>query len=78
MSGGGERPGPDPERAAFLREVAEGVRGESSESEHVAATLYRVSELYDPEEGTTPEDVYVGVRNVLRIEERGSLERDRG
>lgn len=68
---------PDPERAAVLREIAEEVRGESSESEHVAAILYRVSDLYDPGEETTVEDVYIAVRNVLRIKERGTLERDR-
>ena len=68
---------PDPDRAAFLREVAEDVRGESSESEHVAAILYRVSDLYDPDEETSPEDIYVSVRNVFNIKERGTLERDR-
>jgi hypothetical protein len=68
---------PDTERAAFLREIAEEVRGESSESEHVAAILYRVSDLYDPDEETSPEDIYVSVRNVFRIKERGTLERDR-
>jgi hypothetical protein len=70
--------GPDPERAAFLREVAEEVRGETSESEHVAAILYRVSDLYDPDEATSPEDIYVSVRNIFRIKERGTLARDRG
>jgi hypothetical protein len=74
----GSEPGADPERAAVLREIAEEVRGESSESEHVAAILYRVSDLYDPDEETTPEDIYVSVRNVMRIKERGTLERDRG
>ena len=77
-----DAPGPDPERAAYLREVAEEVRGESSESEHVAAILYRVSDLYDPEEETSPEDIYISVRNisvrnVFNIKERGTLERDR-
>ena len=75
---GGPASAPDPERAAMLREVAEEIRGESSESEHVAAILYRVSDLYDPGEETSVEDIYVSVRNVLRIKERGTLERDRG
>jgi hypothetical protein len=70
-------PRPDPERAAFLREIGEEVRGESSESEHVAAILYRVSDLYDPEEETSPEDIYISVRNIFEIKERGTLERDR-
>jgi hypothetical protein len=78
MSGDDAEPSPDPERMAFLREIADEVRGESSESEHVAAFLYRVSDLYDPDEETTPEDIYVSVRNVMRIKERGTLERDRG
>jgi len=76
--GGVPESAPDSERASVLREVAEEIRGESSESEHVAAILYRVSDLYDPEEETTVEDVYVSVRNVLRIKERGTLERDGG
>lgn len=70
-------PGPDPEKAAFLRDIAEEVRGETSESEHVAAILYRVSDLYDSGEETTPEDIYVSVRNVFRIKQRGTLARDR-
>ena len=68
---------PDPERAALLREVAEEVRGDSSQSEQVAAMLYRVSDLYDPDEETTPEDVYLNMRNILRVKERGGMpERD--
>ncbi|UWG50036.1 Uncharacterized protein AArcCO_0715 [Halalkaliarchaeum sp. AArc-CO] len=67
----------DPERARMLREVAEDVRGGSSESEQVAAFLYRVSDLYDPDEETTPEDIYRNVRNIMRIKERGTLDRDR-
>jgi hypothetical protein len=72
-----DEPGPDPEKAAFLREIAEEVRGESSGSEHVAAFLYRVSDLYDPDEETSVEDIYVSVRNVFRIKDRGTLARDR-
>ena len=73
----GTDPDPDPERAALLREVAEEVRGDTSESEQVAAMLYRVSDLYDPGEETTPEDVYRNMRNILRVKERGGMpERD--
>ncbi|AUX08793.1 hypothetical protein AArcSl_1159 [Halalkaliarchaeum desulfuricum] len=67
----------DPERARQIREIAEDVRGESSESEQVAAFLYRVSDLYDPDEETTPEDIYRNVRTIMQIKERGTLERDR-
>jgi len=66
----------DPERAALLRSVAEDVRGDSSESEQVAAMLYRVSDLYDPDEETTPEDIYRNMRNILRVTERGTLARE--
>ena len=67
----------DPERAVLLREVADDVRGRSSESEQIAATLYRVSDLYDPDEETTPAEIYRNVRNILDVKERGGLpERD--
>jgi len=66
----------DPERAALLRDVAEDVRGDSSESEQVAAMIYRVSDLYDPDEETTPEDIYRNMRNILRVTERGTLARE--
>ena len=67
----------DPDRAALLRDVAEDVRGDTSESEQVAAMLYRVSDLYDPDEETTPEDIYRNMRNILRVKERGGMpERD--
>lgn len=61
--------GPDMERARTLREIAEDVRGESSESEMVAAMLYRVSDLYDPDEETSPKDIYLNMREILRTKE---------
>lgn len=67
----------DPERARLLREIAEDVRSDSPESEQVAAFLYRVSDLYDPDEETTPEDIYRNVRNIMQIKDRGTLERER-
>lgn len=67
---------PDPERAALLREVAADIRGDSSESEQVAAMLYRVSDLYDPDEETTPEEIYRNMRNILQVTERGTLARE--
>jgi flagellar biosynthesis protein FlhB len=79
-TGGGdpddERIEPDVDRAALIRAVAEDVRGDSSQSEQLAAILYRVSDLYDPDEETTPEEIYRNVVNILRITERGTLERD--
>ena len=61
----------DPERAAMLRDVAEDIRGDSSESEQVAAILHRVGDLYDPDEETTPEEIYLNVRRIFEIKERG-------
>jgi hypothetical protein len=64
---------PDPDRARLLREVAEDVRGDSSQSRQVAAILYRVSDLYDGSEDTSPEEIYRNVRHIVRIKERGGL-----
>jgi 2,4-dienoyl-CoA reductase-like NADH-dependent reductase (Old Yellow Enzyme family) len=72
-----ERFDPDDERVRLLREVADDVRGDTSESEQLAAILYRISDLYDPDEETTPEEAYRSVRNVFRIKERGTLARER-
>ena len=71
MPGDDREPSPDPDRAALLREVAEDVRGETSESEQVAAMLYRVSDLYDPDEETTPAEIYRNLRTILEVKERG-------
>ena len=61
--------GPDVERAETLREIAEDVRAESSESKMIAAILYRISDLYDPDEETTPRDIYVNMREIIRTKE---------
>ena len=68
-------PEPDPETVAFLREVAEEIRAESSESEQLANILYRTSDIYDAEEETTPEDVVKNVKFILEVKERGGLGR---
>ena len=75
MPGDDREPSPDPDRAAVLREVAEEVRGESSESEQVAAMLCRVSDLYDPDEETTPAEIYRNLRTILEVKERGGRPR---
>ncbi|WP_440008781.1 hypothetical protein [Halomicrococcus sp. SG-WS-1] len=59
----------DPERVELLRNVADDVRGESSESKQVAALLYRVSDLYDPDEETSPRDIYLNMREIVRTKE---------
>ncbi len=74
MSNTGERT-PDSERVGLLRETADDLRGESSESKQLAAILYRVSDLYDEREETSPQEIYIAVRNILNVKERGGLER---
>ncbi|SMO61651.1 hypothetical protein [Halorubrum cibi] len=66
---------PDDEVREFLREVAEDVRGDSSESKQLSAVLYRVSDLYDSAESTSPEEIYLNVRHIMRIKEQGGIER---
>jgi hypothetical protein len=66
---------PDPERVELLREVAADVRGDSSERKQLANVLYRVSDLYDEDEETDPEEIYLAVRNILNVKESGGLER---
>ncbi len=65
----------DRERVRLLREVADDLRGESSESQQIAAVLYRVSDLYGEAEETTPEEIYRNVRFILDVKERGGLDR---
>ncbi|MDZ5810879.1 hypothetical protein U4E84_05920 [Halorubrum sp. AD140] len=65
----------DDEVRAFLREIAADVRGESSESKQLSAILYRVSDLYDPDERTSPEEIYLNVRHIMQIKAQGGIER---
>jgi len=65
----------DAEVRAFLRDVAADVRGDSSESKQLSAILYRVSDLYDPDEQTSPEEIYLNVRHIMQIKEQGGIER---
>ncbi|WP_096389136.1 hypothetical protein [Halopenitus persicus] len=58
-----------------LRAIAEDVRADSSESQQVAAVLYRVSDLYDPAEDTSPEAIYRNVRQIMRVKAQGGLDR---
>jgi len=67
---------PDDEAVrAVLREIAGDVRGDSSESKQLSAILYRVSDLYDPDEQTSPEEIYLNVRHIMRIKAQGGIER---
>lgn len=60
---------PDMERARTLRQIGDDIRDESSESKLVAAILYRISDLYDPDEETSPRDIYVNMREIIRTKE---------
>jgi len=61
--------GSDPERVETLRAIADDIRADSSESKMVAAILYRISDLYDPEEETSPRDIYLNMREIIRTKE---------
>ena len=65
----------DPERVELLRAVADDVRGETSESKQLSNILYRVSDLYDENEETSPEEIVRNVRFILEVKERGGLGR---
>ena len=65
----------DAEVRAFLRDIAADVRGDSSESKQLSAILYRVSDLYDPDEETSPEEIYLNVRHIMRIKSQGGIDR---
>jgi hypothetical protein len=65
----------DDRRRKLLRGIAEEIRAESSESQQLSAILYRVSDLYDPEEDTSPEEIYLNVRNIMQVKARGGLDR---
>ena len=66
---------PDPERVAALREIADEIRGDSSERKQLANILYRTSDLYDESEDTSPEEIVRNVKFILEVTERGGLER---
>lgn len=65
----------DPERAALVREIADDVRAESSESKQLSAILYRVSDLYDPNEQTSPEEIYLNVEYIMNVKDQGGIDR---
>ncbi|MFC6613825.1 hypothetical protein ACFQAS_02430 [Halopenitus salinus] len=67
--------GDDPEKRRFLRGIASEIRADSSESKQVAAFLQRVSDLYDPAEDTSPEEIYRNVEHIVETKSRGGLDR---
>lgn len=62
---------PDSERVETLRKIADDIRGDSSESRLIAAILYRISDLYDPNEDTSPKDIYINMREIIRTKDAG-------
>ncbi|THE64370.1 hypothetical protein D8Y22_13230 [Salinadaptatus halalkaliphilus] len=66
---------PDCERVETLRAIGDDVRGDSSERKQLANILYRTSDLYDPDEETSPEEIVRNVKFILEVTERGGLER---
>lgn len=64
---------PDPEKVRFLREIGQEIResGDTSEAKQVAAIVYRISDVYDENEDTDARDVYVNMRQILDVKERG-------
>ncbi len=58
-----------------LRAVAEDLRGPaaSSEAEQLAATIQRVSDLYDPDEDRTPEGIFQDMNRIF-----SAVQDDRG
>ncbi|MFW5919826.1 MAG: hypothetical protein ACOCSF_06505 [Halanaeroarchaeum sp.] len=63
----------DEEKRDVLREVAADLRGSdaSSEAEKLAATLVRVSDLYDDGPETSPVEIYQNMRTIMQIAEQG-------
>jgi hypothetical protein len=69
---------PDAEKRELLREVALELRGDTSEREQLSALVYRLSDLYDPAEETSPEEIYRATHHIARVKERGTLDRRKG
>lgn len=66
----------DIEKRDVLRAVADDLREEGSdEAERLAATVHRVSDIYDEDEDVDAQHVYLNMRNILEISEQGGIER---
>jgi hypothetical protein len=66
----------DPEKTAFLREIADEIRdGGEPDTDQIAAVLYRVSDLYDSNEDTTPQEIYLNMRYILGVKEQDGIQR---
>lgn len=65
----------DDEKRDILRDVASDLRDENDEGEKIAALLQRVSDLYDEDEDTSTQEIYLNMRNILQVSEQGGLDR---
>lgn len=68
----------DATKRDVLRAVADDLRDRDdheTEAERLAAIVHRVSDLYDEHEDTDPQVIYLNMRNILEISERGGLEK---
>jgi hypothetical protein len=66
----------DPEKAAFLRDIADEIRTDEMENnEQIAAILHRVSDMYDEDEETSPQDIYLNMKYILGVKEQGGIQR---
>lgn len=66
----------DPEKTAFLRDIAEEIRTDSTtNNEQIAAILYRISDMYDENEETAPQDIYLNMKYILEVKEQGGIPR---
>ena len=67
----------DETKREFLRRVGDEIRArdDSSEADQVAAFVYRVSDLYDPDEDASPAEIYLNVRHIMDIKAKGGLRR---
>jgi hypothetical protein len=66
----------DPEKAAFLREIAEEIRtDEISNNEQIAAILHRISDMYDEDEEASPQDIYLNMKYILQVKEQDGIPR---
>lgn len=61
-----------------LRAVADDLRAyeeHETEAERLGAVVHRVSDLYDDNEETDPQHIYLNMRNILQISEQGGIGR---
>ena len=68
----------DDQKRSALRAVAADLRGPEAgaEAERLAATVQRVSDLYDTAEETSPKEIYLNMRTLFQVAESGGRDED--